>query len=351
MAVIDAFNDIKINRFYEDNTLEKVIDVPIVSHYNKNFAQFIRNTSRVKESLHQIPIMGLRITGMSRDTARVTQQNYIRTVYDRDRDRNLRDRRPSTWKLSFSLSLYAENLVDFSQMVENVITYFDPTITLAIKEFESVNIERDIILTLEDGVSFNFEDEVNREEIQSYSTDLKLTATVVMYPPISTSAIIKHIRKTIIADGDTVGQVQDDGFHPADINAYNKQMGEIVEVGSLPESYTVNRIVEASDNYIKVEVNPVSDNKTLLKIVPGGSTIVYVEVLVRERFNSLNATLSIGTEANPSKYMTTGENNLYFAARYAISLTTKVNDDEPVYIFLTKGSSTEGSAFVSVAWN
>lgn len=350
MAIIDVFNDIKINRFDDNNQLEKVIDVPIVSHYNKNFAQFIRNSSRIKESAHQTPIMGLRISGMNRDTNRTTQQNYIRTVYDKDRDRNLRDRRPSTWKISYTLSLYAENLIDFSQMVENIITYFDPTLTLAITEFEAVNIERDIILTLEDGVAFNFDDEVEREQIQSYSTDLKLTATCVMYPPVSSASIIKHIQQTLSMNGKVVGQILDDGYI-GDISTYNKQMGEIVELGGIPNTYTVNKIVDSGDNFMRVEITPVSQQINSFVTIPGGSTIVYIEVYVMESFNSLQSTISIGTESNHMKYMTTSESNLYFPAKYAISMEVKVNDDEPINIYFNSGSTTLGSAFVSIAWN
>ena len=350
MAIIDVFNDIKINRFDDNNQLEKVIDVPIVSHYGKNFAQFVRNSSRIKESMHQTPIMGLRISGMNRDTSRTTQQNYIRTVYDESRDRNLRDRRPSTWKVSYTLSLYAENLIDFSQMVENIITYFDPTITLAITEFEAVNIERDIILTLEDGVSFNFDDEVNREQIQSYSTDLKLTATCVMYPPVSAASIIKHIKQTISMNGKVIGQILDDGYI-GDISTYNKQMGEVVELGNLPNTYTVNKIVDSGDNFMRIEVTPVSQSVIPLVKIPGGSTVAYVEVYVMEGFNSLLSKLSIGTETNNTKYMNTSENNLYFPTKYAISMEVKVNENEQVNVYFTSGSVTNGSAFISIAWN
>lgn len=345
------FNDVKINRFAEDGTLDKVIDVPIISHYNKNFAQFIRNTSRVKESQFQIPVMGLRITGLNRDTPRTTQQNYIRKVYDKDSDQYLRDRRPSTWKLSFTLGVYTENLIDFSQIIENIVTYFDPTLTVSIKEFEKVNIERDIIVTLEDGVPFDFEDEVDRQQIQSYSTELKITAAVVLYPPISAASIIKHINKNILVDNRVVGTVKDDGYHPANINDYNKQLGEIVEIGNLPDSYTVNKIIESNSNYIKIEINQSSNIKELLANVPGGSTIVYVEIIVHEMFNSLNSTISIGTEYNNEKYMKINENNLYFAAKYAISFENKIYTDEEINVYFNRGSATNGTAFVTVAWN
>jgi len=348
-AIIDVFNDIRINRFDDDGNVSKIIDVPIVHHYNKNFAQFIRNTSKIKESQHQIPIMGLRLSGMSRDSNRTTQQNYVRTVYDKNRNISLRDRRPSTWKISFTLTLYAENLIDFSQMVENILTYFDPTITLAITEFESVNIERDIILTLEDGISFDFVDEVSREEIQYYQTELKLTATAPLYPPVSAAAIIKHISQNIKMNNRPVGEIVDDGY-VGSISDYNKKMGEIVELGSVNNTYTVNKIISASDNYMRVEITAVSSPISELVRIPTGSTVVYVEVYVADSFNSLESTLSIGIEGNTGRFMMASENNLYFPAKYAISMEDKLNIDTPINIYFNKGSCTQGTAYITIAW-
>lgn len=348
-AIVDVLNDVKINRFNEEGEIDKIIDVPIIHHYSKNFAQFIRNTNRVKESMHQTPILGLRITGMQRDTSRITQQNYIRKIFDTERDLYLRDRRPSPWKISYSLSIYTEHLIDFSQIIENIVTYFDPTLTVSIKEFENVNIERDLIVTLSD-VSFDLADEVDRAELQSYSADLSLTVSVVLYPPVSGAAIIKHITQNIIEKNRGLGKILNDGTVPGNIDEYVKGEGEIVTEGSLIPSYVVNSVASLSELYARYEITQASPLENTLIELPGGFSVVYVEILVTERFNSYNTTMSIGTDADPEKYMKTSENTPYFTAKYAISFDRKVNSDETIKLFFNRSSATEGTAYVSIAW-
>lgn len=350
IAIVDVFNDVKINRYAEDGSVEKVIDVPVIHHYSKNFAQFIRNTNRVKESTHQTPILGLGLKGMQRDAARTTQQNYIRKVYDKDRDLFLRDRRPSAWKLTYSLSIYTENLIDFTQIIENIVTYFDPTLTVSIKEFENVNIERDLIVTLSD-VALSLDDEVDREALQSYSAELNLTVAVVLYPPVSGAAIIKHIQQNIIERNKTIGQIKDDGVVPGNISEYNKAMGEIVTPGSINPSYVVNSLDGSDDTYNRMKIDQASPSQVLLANLNGGQKLVYVEVLIAERFNSFNTTISIGTDSDPEKYLKNSENNPYFTAKYAISFERPVYAPEAVKIFFNRASATEGTAYVTLAWN
>lgn len=348
-ALIDVFNDIKINRFNEDGTIDKIIDVPITHHYNKNFAEFIINTSKVKESRHQVPIMGLRFTGLSRDTSRITQQKFIRNTFDTDRQQYIRDRRPSPWNINFTLSIYCENIIDYLQLIENIITYFDPTLTLSIKEFEKVNIERDIIVTLSDP-TLELNDEVNREEHQSYSIDLNLKAASVMYPPMSMAGVIKQINQNVAIDNRVIGSVQNDGISPMTIADYNKAINEIVEEGNIPNSVNVSKIIEQGENYYKLLLSTDSDSIVPLISVPGGSTMVYAEVLITERFNSFQTKISIGDASNQGSIMKFDENNPYFVAKYAITFDKKLNAETAFNIYYNRASATEGTAIITIAW-
>lgn len=348
-AILDIFNDVQINRFDEDNNVVKIIDVPLIYHYNKNFAEFIMNTSRNKESRHTTPIMGLRWTGITRDPERTTQQKRIRSVFDADKGTYLRDRRPSAWKLNFMLTIYTENMIDFTQLIENIITYFDPTLTVSIKEFEKVNIERDIIVTLNEP-QLTIEDEVDRDLPQTYSIDLPLTAAVVLYPPVSNAEIIKFIRQNIAIDNRVVGQVQNDGVYPSTVEEYKKQINELVDEGNIPNSVNVSRIITSSENYFKILINVNSSSVIPLRTIYGGSTLVYVEIQVVERFNSFNTSISIGDEDNNQSIMKIDENSPYFVAKYASTFEMDVNKDTDLNVYYNRSNATEGYAVVTIAW-
>ena len=477
-ALIDVFNDVQINRFNEDGTISKIIDVPIIPHYSKNFAEYIINTNRVKESRYQTPIMGLRITGLNRDAARITQQKYIRKIYNEANGQYLRDRRPSPWKIGFTLSIYTENLEDFSQLIENIITYFDPTLTLSIKEFEKVNIERDIIVTLNDP-NLEMNDEVDREDHQSYSIDLPLTASCVFYPPLSTAAVVKFIstnvntieagnsnnllstvslghgwsgnvntgfahtvgnntalgqlvscivgntysisilitsytsgsiicsvggftsdnisstyNKTFIASANNslrilpsldfdgtvivslsegirkinpVSTIQNNGTDMS-IGEYNTLMPRLltdapqayattqsakqqsVDISSLDESVIVSDITRLYEDYATTIVKYDSSAVIPIYLAKKNETIVYVELIVGDSFNSPNTTISIGSDANPELIMKASENSPYYSTKYAISFEYILPADTQINLYYHSSNSTKGEAQLTLAW-
>ena len=348
-ALLDMFNDIQINRFNEDGTLDKIIDVPIVYHGNKNFTEFLMNTSRVKESRHPTPIMGLRLSSYNRDEARITQQKYIRTVFDNDTKKYYRDRRPSAWIIGFTLSIYTENLIDFTQLIESIVTYFDPTLTLAIKEFEGVNIERDIIVSL-DSTSIDMNDEVDREDKQTFTVDLTLSASCVLYPPVSVSSIITKIKQNMSMKGRNFAQIQNEGVEPMTISDYNRVINETVELGKYPDSIVVGRIISKTDNEMSMLVNVQDDPIIPLTIIPGGSVLLYVSIQVTERFNSFKTTMSIGTDENNSSVMSTSDNSPSFIAKYAQSMELPINSDTSLNVYYNRSNATEGIAVVTIAW-
>jgi hypothetical protein len=231
LTYFDMFNKVeKISMDFYDVVMydyyfieDKIIDVPIITHNYKNLSEFIINTSKVKESRHQVPIMGLRINGITRDADRITQQKFVRNVYDKDRDKYLHDRRPSNWVINYTLSVFTENIEDFMQLIENIVTYFDPTLTVAIKEFEKVNIERDIIVNMA-SASLEIADEVAREEYQSYTMDIPLEAHAVFYPPLYASGIITEIKQNISDRGTNISTIDNKGLYPMTIDQYQKQL-------------------------------------------------------------------------------------------------------------------------------
>lgn len=355
-ALLDVFNDVKINRFDENGDVVKMIDVPLIFHYSKNFAEYIMNTERNKESRHTTPIMGLRWNGLSRDANRITQQKKIRTVFNTDTGAYLRDRRPSAWKLNFSISIYTENPIDFLQIIENVITYFDPTLTVSIKEFEKVNIERDIIVTLNDP-QLEILDEVTREEKQTYSMDIPLVAQVVLYPPVSSAEIIKFIRQDIAVDNRNVGEIQNDGIYPSTISEYRAlhaeeilNQGITVENGNVDDSVNVTKIIDDSDNFFRIVLDVNSKSIIPMKTLLARSTIVYVEIQITERFNSFKTAISIGDSTNHESIMKISENNPYFVAKYAYTFEKYLNKDTDVNLYYDRSNATEGNAVVSISW-
>ena len=141
----------------------------------------------------KLPRMSFEITNMSYDPARQlpkinnTNQAISGTILSRNKLQT-----PVPYILSFQLSVFAKNQDDALQVVEQVLPYFNPQYTLAIKPFADYNtISEDVPIVLT-GVVLNDEYEgemgsTRRTIIYTLDFDMK----VRFYGPVGTQEIIR----------------------------------------------------------------------------------------------------------------------------------------------------------------
>ena len=62
IALLDMFDCLKVNKYTDETrtTFTKTIRVPLITHFDKNFANFVRNSDHKRRPL-PIPIAGLRM--------------------------------------------------------------------------------------------------------------------------------------------------------------------------------------------------------------------------------------------------------------------------------------------------
>ena len=79
-----------------------------------------------------------------------------------------------------------------SQILENILPYFNPKSFLRIKEFSFLNIERDIPVSIT-GPTFDFSEDLQNEDIKLTNATIGITIEAFMYRPWTYGQIIKII--------------------------------------------------------------------------------------------------------------------------------------------------------------
>lgn len=349
IALIDLFDKIEINRYNPDGTIHKIIRVPVTIHFSKNFADFVLNTQDKPESKHTTPILGLRMGTPQRNVAGITSSSYIREIYDTKTKRVIRDRRPSPWTWTYTLTAYCESIYDHHQIMQNIMPYFDPYFNVRLKEFEFSNLKRDVIVELT-GVSPQYNDELDREKARTYVCEYTFAVKFDMYTPIYFATLIKEINDTISIRKLPVAKITNVELDNITIEEYERKLNEIVETGKLVNTIIVSKSEPTAENESRKFVDTVDGPIIDITTLPAKAKITHVELSILEASNSRSAVASVGFESNNAAIMSSRDSNLYLYTRYSLDVNVALDKEETIKIFFDRSGATLGQFEVLIRW-
>jgi hypothetical protein len=215
-ALLDMFNDIRVVKYDRDGNPVAEKDVPISFAPREKFHDDriednwvdANNVQHGNRYYLTIPRMALTPTAVIYDADRATgvnQWRYWKTEVPIDNGmyKVLSDYQPTPYNFTFTLSILSDAQDYFAQIIENILPYFNPALTLRVKEFSFLNIERDMLVTM-DGVNLDFSDDLTDMESRRCNGSINLTVRGWMYRPFVYSDIIKFIdSKYYIGDKST----------------------------------------------------------------------------------------------------------------------------------------------------
>lgn len=209
IALLDVFNDLKVNK-YDDitrTTYTKTVPVPICINSDKNFLNFWRNQQAAKKAM-PIPCGGIKLTGMQRNAANVTQSTQGRNIYSRSLQKFISDLQPTPYILNYEVEFITDNISDFSQIIESIISYFNPMRALRIKEFSfAPDIEREIPMTLRSVQPVNEDEIESGSKHRMYRLLITFDLQVDFYRPYELPELIKYAELNV-AVGDIMDRQQ-----------------------------------------------------------------------------------------------------------------------------------------------
>jgi hypothetical protein len=227
-ALLDMFNDLKVYKYDLSGNTVQEYNIPITfgpvetMHLNRiENHEYIASASdsngyKQVEPIGQkywisIPRMALVMNGIAYNADRAYGVNewrewFAETLVDGvNVDEVLRDYQPSPYDINFSLYIMVDSMDYFSQVMENILPYFNPSLYLRVKEFSFLNIERDLKVTMPGVVPEFVSNEISENDRRYINATMDLTVEAWMYRPFEYSKIIKVINsKYFVVDSSSV---------------------------------------------------------------------------------------------------------------------------------------------------
>lgn len=227
VAFLSIFSGLIVQREQKDGTI-KEIQVPVKYGPTDKAYQYKKQLLSGQQYYQSVPSITVALTGQQFDTERATGLNETRLFYDKslglkDLDAFWSDTQPSPWNFTFQVNILTESMDDYSQILENILPYFRPATYIRIKEFDFLNIERDLQVVLDSSTN-DFLMEQDEETRRYINGTLDFTVKGFVYSKISNANVIHEIQVRFGNDiEETVKLPQVDGINTFEIE---KTVGE-----------------------------------------------------------------------------------------------------------------------------
>lgn len=212
IALIDLFNNTRVVKYDSDNNpiSEKIVPVtfgPVEKYHQDRTEDHYfdsENKEHNKRYYLQIPRISVVLNGIAYDPDRATGVNEWRYWFkeslgltETQLDSVISDYQPTPYNYNFGIHIKNDSMDYLSQILENILPYFNPSLMLRVKEFSFLNVERDLP-TILDGVNPEFVDDQTANDSRFINASMNLTVRGFMYRPVVYSKIIKFINSDYI---------------------------------------------------------------------------------------------------------------------------------------------------------
>jgi len=198
LALLNAFSGVKLYINQEDSKLDKVYDVDITfGNYEKSAILEDLNEKQITQgNFNYLPRLILSFEGMIKAPDRQTNKfkKLYRKIYHVDhKDKMLEVSYNSlAYDFNFTLLLQARGLTQASQLTEEILTHFNPTLNLNIRECPIFEQKTETQIQISDP-AFEINNEQQEEDVNIINVTFDLTLRGNIYSPIEMKAPIRTI--------------------------------------------------------------------------------------------------------------------------------------------------------------
>jgi hypothetical protein len=241
--------------------------VPIIySPKEKMVTRIFSDPDLQKQVATILPRMGFEITGISYDSAR-KQNSLLKAAKANTVTHASSMYMGVPYDITFSLNIYARNIDDGTQIVEQILPFFNPDFTVTTNMVPDLGFLKDIPIILT-SVSNNIEYEGNFDTVRYVNWTLTFNMKMHYYGPITYPKIIRtvyaniwndpslkagYITKINVAEANGIFKVEDMVYQgPSYKNAtaygiivkYNEDLG-VLTLGATQGQFTTNSVIHA----------------------------------------------------------------------------------------------------------
>lgn len=196
IAILDAFNDIKIPIVNKSGKVQKEINVPIIfGNKDKAYRMDNTNTNLLNGNNYTLPRMSLSFNSMSKANHRDTSKYAKINLASKEKlGQTVSFQFNSVaYDFQFTLHIAARTLTEMMLITESITPKFRPTYTLPVYELDIQEEPTNVILELT-SVDMNIPDEIQDDELRILQCDIALNLRGNMYLPITDEKLITKIR-------------------------------------------------------------------------------------------------------------------------------------------------------------
>ena len=193
VAFGSLFTDIKIQRHSKDgkNKVIQTIEVPCALGSRDKWFQRTDQDGELDNQVYiTLPRISYEFLGMNYNPSR--KLGKLNTITCRTTDGGNSIYAPVPYNLEFNLYLVAKQQEDCMQMVEQILPYFSPELTISVNVVPENNIINDIPIIL-NGVSIEDDYEGDFQTRRTIIYTLNFTVKVNLYGATSNGSIIKKV--------------------------------------------------------------------------------------------------------------------------------------------------------------
>jgi hypothetical protein len=254
------FKDIQMITYKKD-TYDEIqrINVPLSYAGKENFlTRLLGNPDLHKPTQIVLPRMSFEMTGLEYDSTRKLS-SYLNSYSRIPGNNNEANQQYSgvPYNITFELNIYIRNVEDGTQIVEQILPYFNPDYTLSMSFVDQMNATRDVPIIL-DEVKYDPEYQGTEPTTRILTWTLTFKMKTWFFGPINTSKIIKQATANTFIYSGELNSIKtlymDNGFG-------NYKLGETLYQGSsLIDANTTATVLGWNTNSGTLTINNVQGN-------------------------------------------------------------------------------------------
>jgi hypothetical protein len=200
------FNNIRLVRYDKAGTTEiERITVPLsYADKEKYYRRITQDPELTKETAVTLPRMGFTLDSITYDPLRKISLFNNQFATDTSTG-NLQSTQATPYNFNFTLSIYVRNVEDGTQIVEQILPYFNPDYTLSMQLTNVASIKNQVPIILE-SVNQNMQADGVPDDTRVITWDLSFTMKGYLYGPVSNSSMIRtSTANTFYFNTDSIG--------------------------------------------------------------------------------------------------------------------------------------------------
>ena len=306
------FNDIRLVRYNKAGTQEiERINVPLMYSQKEKFYQRItQDPELTKETSITLPRMGFEMTAITYDPMR-KRSSFVES-HSVNNSTSIKAIKATPYNFDFSLSIYVRNVEDGTQIVEQILPFFNPDYTITLDLLGVPDQKTDVPFILQNVVQ-DVEDIGGSDPIRVIIWTLTFTAKGYMYGPVATKDIIR--KSTANTFNDTFS-LENERLITVSTGSGTYQAGELIYEGKSLSTANATAKVKSWDSTLSRLI--ITDTSGILKsgryIFGASSNAAYnissfgtndnqmVNITVQPNPNSANVNTAFGFDTTISEF-------------------------------------------------